>query len=125
MPELLGFEEKNGKILAIVNFSDARKFTLIPNGAEPVVTKQPRTARYDFEGAGAMVVRCLEKNNDPGFWTNAVKLTEERQQRFDDIKKHGACDVLEKFMQAAYQSGSAGQIIVPELKPARDFGMKH
>lgn len=33
MPELLGFKEKNGKILAVISFPNARKFTLMPAGA--------------------------------------------------------------------------------------------
>lgn len=33
MPELLGFKEKNGKILAVVRFPNARKFVLTPDNS--------------------------------------------------------------------------------------------
>jgi nitrate reductase alpha subunit len=125
MPELRGFEEKDGKILAVINFPNARKFTLMPNGAAPVVSQQARTARYDTEGAQAMVVRCLENNNDPKFWSARANETQERQQRFDNIKAHGASDILGEFMQAAYRSAPSGQIIVPGLAPKISVGLQH
>lgn len=33
MPELMGFKEKNGKLVAVVRFPQARKFTLLPKTA--------------------------------------------------------------------------------------------
>ncbi len=33
MPELKGFEEKDGKVYAIIHFPDAKKYTLKPEAA--------------------------------------------------------------------------------------------
>ncbi len=126
MPELLGFEIRDEKVLALVNFPGARKFTLLPGASAPVVTPQPRTARYDIEGVRLQTIQCRENNKDPGFWAMAEEMTSERQQRLDHIRTHGASDVLSIFMQAAYQSAPAEQIFVPgPAAPRHDNGMKH
>ena len=86
-----------------------------------VVTPEPRIAAYDSEGAEAMAVRCLESGKDPSFWANVAQMTEERQQRFDSPPN----GLSGTFMQVAYRSASADQIVVPTLARKLDIGMKH
>lgn len=49
MPELLGFREKNGKVMAVINFPKARKFTLLPADA----AKERRDAPADHKNEGS------------------------------------------------------------------------
>ncbi len=45
MPELKGFEEKDGKVYAIIHFPDAKKYTLKPEAAARIRQKHQMLAK--------------------------------------------------------------------------------
>ena len=89
MPELLGFEEHNGEVVAAVNFKNARKFIPQLGGNGKIgmqAVPNPHQALMNADDIQKHIKSIEDNNKDSTFFRTTLKKLEARSEAMEVTK---------------------------------------